>query len=299
MFDSFLTLFVLVVVLALVTWLLLGRREGATGRKGAASGYRRRSKWRNRVPVLLMAVAVVFLALAFTQFQFLRDEPPVGSVILAMDSSDSMDRDDVEPSRFEAAKAAARVFLEQFPPDLRVGLVSFAGEAAAPVPPTVDRPQVEGALDELPRGRGTVIGDGLALALDQLEAAWEREGEAPGAVVLLSDGRDQGSVVPPEDSAARARDIGVPVHTVVVGMADDEEGEGADLALMERIADTTGGTTHTSNTAAGLIGIYETLQTEISTQLDISDFGALFVGIAALFAIAATVAMLFALRTEY
>jgi hypothetical protein len=68
---------------------------------------------------------------------------------------------------------------------------------------------------------------------------------------------------------------------------------------MQRIADTTGGTAHTSDTATGLIGIYETLQTEISTQLDISDYGALFVGIAAIFAIAATVAMLFALRAEY
>jgi Ca-activated chloride channel family protein len=298
MFDSFLTLFVLVVVLGLVSWLLLGRREG-TGRKGAVLGYRRRSKWRNRMPVLLMVVAVAFLALAFTQFQFLRQDPPAGSVMLAMDSSDSMDRDDVEPTRFEAAKAAARVFLEQFPPDLQVGLVSFAGEAAAPVPPTLDRTEVEEALEDLQRGRGTVIGDGLSLALDQLEAEWERDGEAPGAVVLLSDGRDQGSVVSPEDSAARARDLDVPVYTVVVGRGDDEEGRGADVALMQGIADTTGGTAHTSDTAAGLIGIYETLQTEISTQLDISDYGALFVGIAAVFAIAATVAMLFALRAEY
>jgi Ca-activated chloride channel family protein len=298
MFDSFLTLFVLVVVLGLVSWLLLGRREGA-GRKGAVLGYRRRSKWRNRIPILLMAVAVVFLALAFTQFQFLRQDPPAGSVMLAMDSSDSMDRDDVEPTRFEAAKAAARVFLERFPSDLQVGLVSFAGEAVAPVPPTLDRTEVEEALEALPRGRGTVIGDGLSLALDQLEAEWARDGEAPGAVVLLSDGRDQGSVVPPEDSAARARDLDVPVHTVVVGRGDDEEGRGADVALMQRIADTTGGTAHTSDTATGLIGIYETLQTEISTQLDISDYGALFVGIAAIFAIAATVAMLFALRAEY
>jgi len=48
-----------------------------------------------------------------------------------------------------------------------------------------------------------------------------------------------------------------------------------------------------------LIDVYKTLETRISTELAISDYGALFVGIAAVLAIAATVVILLALRSEY
>ena len=84
--------------------------------------------------------------------------------------------------------SAARVFLEELPTELEVGLVTFATEARTVVEPTADRVRVEGAR-ALARGRGTVIGDGLAAALDAIEA--RREGAGGGgleAVVLLSDG---------------------------------------------------------------------------------------------------------------
>lgn len=297
--DSFLALAVLILVVGVIAWALLGRRESPDQRKRSSVRFRRRSPWRKRLPIILMAGAVVFLGLAFTQFQLFREEGSTGTVILAMDVSESMGRTDVDPSRLEAAKAAARVFLEKLPADLKVGLVTFAAEATIVVPPTAERAELLGALNALPRGEGTVIGDGLAASVDAIESEWEQGGKTPAAIVLLSDGRDTGSVVAPIEAAGRAAEIEVKVHTVVLGQALATEGGGANVELLQQIADDTGGSAFTADTAGGLLDVYDALQTQISTELGISDYGALFVGIAAFFAIAATVAVLFSLRSDY
>ncbi len=297
--DSFLALGVLILVVGVIAWALLGRREPAEGRKRSPVRYRRRSPWRKRLPVILMVGALVFLGLAFTQFRVFREADSTGTVILTMDVSESMGRTDVDPSRLEAAKAAAEVFLEKLPPDLKVGLVTFANEAIVLVPPTSTRADLLEALNALPRGEGTVIGDGLAASVDALEAEWDQNGQTPGAIVLLSDGRDTGSVVPPIDAADRAAEDQVKVHTVVLGQALATEGGGANVALLQQIADATGGSAFTADTASGLIDVYDAIQTQISTELGVSDYGALFVAIAAVFAIAATVSVLFALRSDY
>jgi Ca-activated chloride channel family protein len=216
-----------------------------------------------------------------------------------MDVSESMGRTDVDPSRLEAAKEAARVFLDGLPADLKVGLVTFANEATVLVEPTADRVEVLGALQALPRGEGTVIGDGLQASVDTLEAEWATNGITPGVIVLLSDGRDTGSVMAPLDAAENAKEDDVTVHTVVLGQALQTAGGGANVELLAQIAAATGGSALTADTATGLNEVYAGLQSQISTELGVSDYGALFVGFAALFAIAATVAVLVGLRSAY
>jgi Ca-activated chloride channel family protein len=306
--DSFLALFVLIAVLGTVAWALVARRE-APGRK--APRFRRRSRWLGRLPYLLALGAVAFLVLAFTQFRFLKEEGSAGTVILAMDVSESMGRTDVEPNRLEAAKEAARAFLDRLPTSLQVGLVTFAARSDEVVAPTTVRTDVSAALNDLPRSEGTVLGDGLDAALDAIAAQSTHGGPASGAVVLLSDGRDcglapsqcpasmTGSVVSATDAAARAQQMGVRVYTVLLGQAPATQGGGEAFALLQRIAETTEGSAQTADTAGGLIDIYQTLGTTISTELAISDYGAIFVGIAAVFAIAATGLILVTLRSEY
>lgn len=261
---------------------------------------RRRSPWWKRASILSIVGAAVFLGLAVTQFRFLRANASAGTVVLAMDVSESMNRTDVQPTRLEAAKAAARAFLEELPPELRVGLVAFAGTADVLVPPTEARDEVRVALGALRRGEGTVIGDGLSSALDAIEAEWRRNGEGPAAVVLLSDGRDTGSQISPDRAALRAGPLEVAVNTVALGRVDDAEGNdpGANVALLRRIAETTGGSTFTADTAGGLIRVYETLRSRLSRELAITDYGELFVGISAVLAIVATAALLVSLRFE-
>jgi Ca-activated chloride channel homolog len=148
------------------------------------------------------------------------------TVILAMDVSRSMKAKDVEPTRLDAARAAAEGFLAEVPEKFRVGVVSFATRAAVGVPPTHDRALVEEALDSLSPGEGTAIGDAVALSVrvgqpeQPDEGADEDEEEdviPPRAIVLVSDGARDGGSVEPAKAAAEAKERGIPVHTVLVG----------------------------------------------------------------------------------
>lgn len=305
--ESLAPLLGLVVVVAIVGLLLAWRRPS---RARPTRGWRRRSPWLGRIQVVLVAGAVIFLGLAFTQFRFLREASSAGTVVLVLDVSESMSRTDIEPSRLEAAKEAARVFLDRLPTDIRVGLVTFAARVDVLVEPTQPRVDVVTALDDLPRGEGTLLGDGLDAALETIEADLGEGEDAPAAVVLLSDGKDcslepaqcppgePATRIDPADAARRARDLGVQVHTVML-VPGSGAGVEESVALLREIATTTDGSASTTGTASGLIELYKDLESQISTELAISDRGALFVVIAALFAIAAAVAVVLGMRSEY
>ncbi|HEX6231100.1 MAG TPA: hypothetical protein VF029_05265 [Actinomycetota bacterium] len=64
------------------------------------------------------------------------------------------------------------------------------------------------------------------------------------------------------------------------------------------IAETTGGSAFTATTAGGLIDVYETLGTRLSTELAVTSFGAFFIAAAGGLAVAATLALLVAIRAE-
>ncbi len=258
-----------VVVLVAVVYLLGLSPDTARGRRPAPGILRRRSKWRKVLPIIPLLLAVGCLVLAFTGFRFnLTETSP--TIVLVMDVSDSMDATDVAPNRLAAAEAAANAFLDELPPDFRIGLATFAGDAELAVPPTKERDEVEQALASLTTSRGTVIGDGLSVALDAIEEVRREAPETPAAALLLSDGQDTGSVVPPDQAAERARSLTVPVFTVVVGqVAEGNENAGADLEALESIARTSGGETKTAETADELTSVYEKLGSELSLDLDV------------------------------
>ena len=180
--------------------------------------------------VVGLAAMIVGVARPHSTVSVPREE---ATVILAMDVSRSMKAEDVEPTRLDAARAAAEGFLVQVPEKFRVGVVSFATRAAVGVPPTHDRSLVEAALDSLAPGEGTAIGDAVALSIrvGQPEQSSEpEEGTGTGdeeedvipprAIVLISDGAQDGGSVEPAQAAAEAKERGIPVHTVLVGTPD-------------------------------------------------------------------------------
>jgi Ca-activated chloride channel family protein len=262
--------------------------------RGGGFGGAERAK---RVAIVLMVLAVLLIVAGFTQFRLFRQPGSAATVVLVLDVSESMSQDDVEPTRMQAAKDAARVFLNEVPEDLAVGLVTFGGDAQVLARPTPNRDVVDGALTGLPRSEGTVIGDGLELAIDVVAERWLDEGDGPAAIVLLSDGRDTGSETPPLIAAERAAVVDIPVYTVVIGQ-DLEANAGANTGLLAAIAQTTGGQTYTATTASGLIEVYRTIREQLVVALEITGFGVGFVIGAAFLAVAATVALLYALRSE-
>jgi len=174
------------------------------------------------LPLVLLLLAlgaiVVGVARPHATVSVPREE---ATVILAVDVSRSMKATDVEPTRLDAARAAAKAFLAEVPEKFRVGVVSFATRAAVGVPPTEDRSLVEASLDTLRPGEGTAIGDAVALSVQLGRQERENDGTVPPrAVLLISDGARDGGRVEPAAAAERARSQGIPVYTVLVGTPD-------------------------------------------------------------------------------
>jgi Ca-activated chloride channel family protein len=255
---------VLVVVVLVTAVYLFGLGPEPTGRRDPGI-LRRRSKWRRWLPVLPLLLAVGCLALAFSGFRFsLQEAAPM--TVLVLDVSDSMNATDIAPDRLAAARSAALAFLDELPEDFLVGLATFAGEPDLPVPPTEDRERVVAALGALITSKGTAIGDGLDTALDAIEE--QRAGsEAPAALLLLSDGQDTASEIAPLTAAGHARDLGVPVYTVVMGQ-ETEEG-GADVQTLGEIARTSGGESFTADTADELTQRFTKIGSQLSVALEV------------------------------
>jgi Ca-activated chloride channel family protein len=192
------------------------------------------------------------------------------SIMLVTDTSGSMSADDVAPSRLAAAQQAARAFLDKVPDRVRVGLVTFADQAALTQQPTTDHAAVRAAVDGLSSQGGTATGEALDAAIKALRPT--SRSRTPVAVVLLSDGaRTAGR--DPLPIADMAKRLGVPVNTVALGTADGTlltpRGPIAvppDPQTLAEIASRSGGTPFTAEDADGLQAVYRKLGTQLGTK---------------------------------
>ena len=125
--------------------------------------------------VILVALAAMIVGVARPEATVTREREEA-TVILAMDVSRSMKADDIEPTRLDAARVAAKAFLEQVPEKFQVGVVTFATRAVVGVAPTEDRDLVRTALDTLQPGEGTAIGDAVSLSLELGQKTRRRTG---------------------------------------------------------------------------------------------------------------------------
>ncbi|AEB12505.1 VWA domain-containing protein [Marinithermus hydrothermalis] len=226
------------------------------------------------LPAVLFLLALVALIVAMARpvlpFPAYRS---VATVVLAIDTSRSMRAEDLEPSRLEAAKAAAREFIRAMPPGVEVGLVAFSSYATLLQPPTTDRERLEQAVDLLDLAHRTAIGDGLVAALRVLPL---EDSDAPGgmSVVLLSDGRNNYGIDPLE-AARQAEAQGVRVYTVGVGLSENTYvfangyyiRAGLDEETLQEIAALTGGAYYRASSADELRAVYQTLARAVRLEV--------------------------------
>ena len=213
------------------------------------------------------------------------------TVVIAIDVSLSMQADDVDPNRLEAAQAAAIRFVDELPATLNVGLVSFAGTASVLVTPTHDRLPVENAIENLALAESTAIGEAIFTSLDALvNAPPDQTGEPPPArIVLLSDGETTVGR-PDADAVLAAQEAEVPVSTIAFGtpegfiIYDDPrtpiiETQPIQVPVGEdnlrRIAEDTGGAFFTASTLEELEAVYDDIGSAVGFELvddEISDW---------------------------
>ncbi len=137
-------------------------------------------------------------------------------ILFVLDESPSMAAKDFPPeNRFETAKSMILEFVQGRENDA-IGLVTFSGEAALRVPPTVDYSTFARELNNLnimTLGEGTSVGLGLAIAALHLQnsSADER------IIILLTDGENNSGEIAPLSAARIARDMGIRIYTIGVG----------------------------------------------------------------------------------
>jgi Ca-activated chloride channel family protein len=269
-------------------------------REAAGQGVR----WRRHLPPALLAFALVAMIAAIARPAAVLTLPSNHeTVILALDVSGSMRASDVEPTRLEAAQAAARAFVAQQPRGTRIGVVAFAGSAAIVQAPTSNRRDVLAAIGQLQLQHATAIGSGILVSLkaifpDQdfdLPARTQDRPKtvAPGsyssaAVILLTDG--QTTTGPdPVDAARLAAERGVRVFTVGVGTDNGQilTGEGwsmrvsLDEAALEAVAELTRAEYFYAGNAMDLKKVYESLRSRLVMEQQETEIGSLFTALAA------------------
>ena len=145
-------------------------------------------------------------------------------VALVIDTSSSM-----TGAKLDAAKGAARSFVNRL--DLasdRAAIIGFNRAATLAAPLTGDSAMLAAAIDDLAASPGTAIDQGLEAAAGELVGPRARSG-VTRAIVLLSDGLNNGGPAPVLGAAATARDAGIQIYAVAFG-------EGANLDVLREVA---------------------------------------------------------------
>jgi len=239
--------------------------------------------WRRHVPAAAVGLALAALVVAIAEpVHQVRVPKEAATVMMVIDVSASMDATDVSPTRLEAATAAAKTFVSDLPPQVRVGLVSFDRFARVVASPTVDHQAVLGGIDRLILGTGTATGEAIYTALDALAAANDTAGAAAtsqggSAMVLLSDGVP--TVGRPVLGAAQdAADRGVPISTIAFGTADGTvtvQGRlvsvPADPDTMASVAEITSGKFFKAVSAKELRSVYKDIGTRVGYETEQRD----------------------------
>jgi Ca-activated chloride channel family protein len=258
-------------------------------------------------PALLLA-GFALLLLASARPETVVNLPRIeGIVILAFDVSGSMAADDLDPTRLEAAKAAALTFVEQQPPSLLIGIVAFSDSGFTIQTPTNDQAAILSTLNRLSPERGTSLANGIFASINAIDTVGADqfpniytnltpvptptptpvpEGVyMPAVIVLLTDGENTTNPDPLE-AAQVAAERGVRIHTVGIGSATGAALEiggftihtQLDEAMLQQISELTDGTYYNAENEEELQAIYENLNPQLAIRPEKMEVTSIFAG---------------------
>ena len=147
---------------------------------------------------------------------------------LLIDSSQSMSR------RIDFVRDASRRFIQYLRPKDQVLVAPFTRTLGAVTGPTADQKTILEAVGHIGSAGGTAILDSLVEVSKKLPT-----GEGRCAIVLITDGYDENSVMSPEDALAAVKAARVTVYVVGIGGIAGISLKGE--RLLKRIASETGG----------------------------------------------------------
>ena len=288
-------LILLVIPLLVLAYIFASRRKNRRGMRFTNTSMLdvvvpKQSQWRRHLAVALSLLSLITLTAAFARPKTQVDVPRErATVVLVIDASLSMQATDVKPTRLDAAKQAAIEFVTSLPEKYNVSVVSMAGSAAILVPPD-DRPQHGRERDQQHPAAG-LDGDRRghrhrrSRALQQApKDPDDPNSVAPGAIVLLSDGKNTTGRAPLQ-AAAEARAAKVPIYTIAYGTENgyvDLDGKREPVPVdheeMREIAAATNGEYFAAATAEQLKKVYENIGSDVGYEKADREVTARFAG---------------------
>ncbi len=167
--------------------------------------------------IVMLALALFIAGIARPQFgSKLKTVKREGvELIIALDVSNSMMAEDIQPNRLERAKRAISRLVDRLKDD-KIGLIVFAGDAYTQLPITSDYNSAKLFLNSVNTQIVPKQGTAIGAAIDLARRSFTPNGEANKAIVIITDGENH------EDdaisSAQGAVDAGIIVHTIGMGL---------------------------------------------------------------------------------
>ncbi len=222
---------------------------------------------RKQIQRILVATTWILLVIAAAKPQWIG--PPIEQqksgrdLMIAVDLSGSMETrdftlpDGTRVDRLVAVKHVLEDLAAQRESD-RLGLIVFGAAAYLQAPFTDDHRVWQQLLDETEigmAGPSTVFGDAIGLAIKLF-----RENNSDNRVlIILTDGNDTGSTVPPVDAAKVAAANGIRIYTIAIGDPTSAGEDALDIDTIERVSEVTGGQTFTALDRGQLRQAYVTI----------------------------------------
>lgn len=179
------------------------------------------SRTRPVVKFVLLNVALIAIIFSLAGPQFgskLQEIKRQGvEIVIALDVSNSMMAEDIQPNRLERAKQAISKLVERLTND-KIGLIVFAGDAYTQVPITMDYVSAKMFLstitcDIVPK-QGTAIGSAINLGMK----SFSPDNESSKVMIIITDGENhEGDAIA---LAKQAREKGITLHTIGLGLPD-------------------------------------------------------------------------------
>ena len=264
---------------------------------------------RRHIPPTLFLVGLAVLLVALARPNAEVSLPGLEStVILSFDVSGSMSATDMLPTRMEAAKAAARDFVQRQPSNVQIGVVAFSDGGISVQAPTKDQATILAAIDRLAPQRGTSVGSGILASLNAItlhQGGIPVTGDSltpmptptpvpfgtyiPAAVVLITDGENTTNPDPLE-AALTAAQQGVRVYTIGVGSAAGTTLTVNDFTvftqlnepMLQQIASITDGMYFNAQSEEDLREIYDNLDVQVIVKPQKTEITSIFTGISIL-----------------
>lgn len=230
---------------------------------------------RRKIQVFLLLSVWLLLLLAAAKPVWLGEpvelREPTRDLLIAVDLSGSMAELDFAPegeqamSRLRGAKQVLSAFSEAREGD-RLALMVYGDAPYLQLPFSEDKALFNTLLEESRvrmAGPKTMLGDAIGFAykhfMEEKQASDAWAADRSRVLLLLSDGNDSGSRVPPKEAARLAASAGIKIYPILLGKLDAVAEQAVDEGQLQSLADITGGRYFHAEDADALTRVSELL----------------------------------------